>query len=70
MLSVRLNDEMEKRLERLARETGRSKSYYVREAIQRHLGEMEDRYVAVQRLENPAERVTLEELEREFGLDG
>ena len=70
MLSVRLEDDLERRLEKLARDTGRSKSYYVREAIQRHLEEMEDRYIAIQRLETPDRRLTLEELERELDLDG
>lgn len=33
MLGVRLEPELEQRLERLARETGRTKSYYAKEAI-------------------------------------
>ena len=33
MLSVRLPEEVETRLERLAKETGRTKSYYARAAI-------------------------------------
>jgi RHH-type rel operon transcriptional repressor/antitoxin RelB len=68
MLSIRLDPDTEERLDQLARETGRTKSYYVREALLRHLEEMEDRYVAIQRLENPGERVPLEELERELDL--
>jgi RHH-type rel operon transcriptional repressor/antitoxin RelB len=68
MLSIRLDPDTEERLDQLARETGRTKSYYVREALLRHLDEMEDRYVAIQRLENPGERVPLEELERELDL--
>jgi RHH-type rel operon transcriptional repressor/antitoxin RelB len=68
MLSIRLDPDTEERLDQLARETGRTKSYYVREALLRHLEEMEDRYVAIQRLETPGERVPLEELERELDL--
>lgn len=68
MLSIRLDPDTEERLDHLARETGRTKSYYVREALLRHLEEMEDRYVAIQRLETPGERVPLEELERELDL--
>ncbi len=70
MVCVRLSPEVAKRLERLARRTGRSKSYCVREAILEHLDEMEDRYVAIERLEKPARRWTLDELERDLGLDG
>ena len=68
MLSIRLDPDTEERLDQLARETGRTKSYYVREALLRHLEEMEDRYIAIHRLENPGDRVPLEELERELDL--
>ena len=37
MLALRLPQEIEKRLEALARKTGRTKSFYAREAILRHL---------------------------------
>jgi RHH-type rel operon transcriptional repressor/antitoxin RelB len=70
MLSVRLDSETERRLEDLAKATGRTKTYYVKEAILAHLEEMEDRYIAVQRLETPAERVPLQDLERELELEG
>lgn len=69
MLSVRLEPHIEKRLEELAKATGRTKSYYVREAILAHLEEIEDRYIAIQRLEKPAGRISLEELERELALE-
>ena len=70
MLSVRLDPETEKRLEALAARTGRTKSYYVREAILEHLEEMEDRYLAIERLENPSRRWTLEEVEQDLDLGG
>lgn len=41
MLAVRLSDEIQARLTRLSKETGRPKSYYVREAIAAHLDDME-----------------------------
>jgi RHH-type rel operon transcriptional repressor/antitoxin RelB len=49
MLAVRLPDEIENRLDRLAQTTGRSKSFYAREAIISHLDEIENRYLAAQR---------------------
>jgi RHH-type rel operon transcriptional repressor/antitoxin RelB len=67
MLAVRIPEEMETRLEALAELTGRPKSFYVREALQAHLDEIEDTYTALYRLEHPARRWTLEELEQ--GLD-
>lgn len=70
MLSVRLDPDIERRLEELAARTGRTKSYYVREAILEHLEDMEDRYLAIERLENPSRRWDLEDVERELELDG
>ena len=68
MIAVRLPPEVEKRLARLARRTGRSKTFYVREAILRHLEDLEDYYLAVQRLEENLPGVPLEEVERRLGL--
>lgn len=42
MLTVRLPENIERRLDRLARETGRTKSFFVREALLRYLDEVED----------------------------
>jgi RHH-type rel operon transcriptional repressor/antitoxin RelB len=46
MLAIRLPQSIEKRLEKLARRTGRTKTYYVREAILEHLEDLEDMYLA------------------------
>ena len=46
MLAIRLPQAIEKRLEKLARRTGRTKSFYVREALRQHLEELEDAYKA------------------------
>ena len=51
MIAVRLPKEIEERLERLAKETGQTKTYYVREAITEHLQEIEEIYLAQQVLE-------------------
>jgi len=67
MLAVRIPDVMENRLDKLAKLTGRPKSFYVREALESHLDEIEDTYTALYRLEHPAKRWTLEDLEQ--GLD-
>ncbi len=69
MLALRLPPEIERRLEALAAKTGRSKSYYAREAILEHLGELEDGYLARERLLAGGRTVTLEELEAEFAAE-
>ncbi|MCA1783512.1 MAG: TraY domain-containing protein [Dermatophilaceae bacterium] len=45
-LSVRLTAEEEARLDALAARTGRSKTFYVRQAIKAHLDELEELYWA------------------------
>ena len=70
MLSVRLAPEIMERLELLADKTGRTKSFYAREAILRYLEDMEDTFVAIERLETPAKRWTLAELENDVDLAG
>ena len=50
MLALRLPPQIEKRLATLARKTGRTKSYYAREAIMRHIEDIEDFYLARRRL--------------------
>jgi len=51
MLAIRLPETIEKRLDRLAKRTGRTKTYYAREAILQHLDDLEDIYLAEKRLE-------------------
>ena len=51
MIGVQLPEEFEKRLDALAKATGRTKTYYVREAILEHLDDLEDAYLAEATLE-------------------
>jgi RHH-type rel operon transcriptional repressor/antitoxin RelB len=51
MLSVKLEAGMERRLAELARRTGRTKTYYVREMIGDRLAELERRYLGEARRE-------------------
>ena len=48
--SLRLPDELGERLNILARETGRSKTFYILEVIQKHLDDLEDIYLAEKRI--------------------
>ena len=68
MLALRLDTETEKRLDRLAKLTGRTKSFYAREAIMEHLEDLEDAYLASERLRKPAKTFSAEEVKRELGL--
>ena len=69
VLAIRLPGEIEARLAALAAKTGRTKTFYAREAILEHLDEMEDKYLAIDRMENPGKRWTLNELEQDFDVD-
>jgi RHH-type transcriptional regulator, rel operon repressor / antitoxin RelB len=69
MIAVRLPPEVEKRLKKLARKTGRTRTFYVREAILQHLDDLEDYYLAVQRLEENLPGVPLQEVEHRLGLE-
>jgi RHH-type rel operon transcriptional repressor/antitoxin RelB len=64
MLTLRLPPDIEHRLEALAKKTGRSKSYYAREAILRQIEDIEDYYLARRRHARGGSRVPLETLER------
>jgi RHH-type transcriptional regulator, rel operon repressor / antitoxin RelB len=51
MLVIRLPENIEARLDRLAKRTGRTKTYYAREAILQYLDDMEDIYLAEKELQ-------------------
>ena len=57
MLAIRLPQSVEKRLEKLARRTGRTKSFYAREATLQHLEDLEDLYLAERALERESQSV-------------
>jgi RHH-type rel operon transcriptional repressor/antitoxin RelB len=69
MLGIRLEPELEEKLDSLAKETGRSKSYYAREAIRQYLEDREDYLKGIAALERREPTITLKELERRLGLD-
>ncbi|MGC1870195.1 MAG: ribbon-helix-helix domain-containing protein [Acidobacteriaceae bacterium] len=69
MLGVRLEPDIEKRLERLAKKTGRTKSYYAKEAIRQYIEDREDSLLADEILSKNEPTFTLEEVRQELGLD-
>jgi len=68
MLAIRLDPDIENRLARLAKKTGRTKTFYAREAILEHLEDLEDIYLANQRLRRPAKTYSAKDVKREVGL--
>ena len=73
MLAIRLPQSVEKRLEKLARRTGRTKSFYAREAILQHLEDLEDLYLAERALERirsgEDETIPIEDVMKRHGME-
>ena len=72
--SIRLPEEIERRLDELAERTGRTKAFYIRELILSHIEDLEDYYLAaevVERLRKGQERTyTASDIKKDLGLDG
>jgi RHH-type transcriptional regulator, rel operon repressor / antitoxin RelB len=73
MLALRLPPSLEKHLEKLARRTGRTKTYHVRKAIREHLENMVDikrAERALQRIrKGDASTIPLQEVMNRYGLE-
>lgn len=71
-VSLRLPDDVSNRLQHLVDLTGRSKTFYMVQAINEHIDDLEDLYLAEQRLidlrAGHSRTYTLEEVERDLGL--
>lgn len=74
MLAIRLPEEIETRLDNLAKATGRTKTFYVREAILEYLEDMEDLYEAERELKairaGTSKTISLEEVMKQYGMEG
>ena len=73
-VSIRLPDELSERLQELAKLTGRSKTFYMIEAISEHIDDLEDLYLAEQRLieirSGKTKTVPIEEVMKRYGMEG
>lgn len=73
MLAIRLPQSIEKRLEKLARRSGRTKTFYARQAILQHLEELEDLYraeVTLKRIRSGKDKpIPLEEVMKRHGVE-
>ncbi|TAL40668.1 MAG: ribbon-helix-helix protein, CopG family [Salinibacterium sp.] len=68
MISVRLDPEVDARLTELARETGRTKSSYIRQAIETFLEDRADYLLAVNALERREKSISAAQMRAELGL--
>ncbi len=71
--SVQLSDDLSKRLNFLAKSTERTKSYFIREALEKSLEDIEDAYLAEKEYEkfliSGQKSIPIEEVERRLGLE-
>ena len=67
MITIRLPPDVERRIEDLVSRAGHTKAFYITEAVLEYLDDLEEKYLALSRLEHPVKRWTLDELEQ--GLD-
>jgi len=68
-MAVRIPHKLEDRLNNLAKKTGRTKSYYIRKALEQFIEDTEDYLLAVATLEKKNPRVSLKEVKRKLGLE-
>lgn len=69
MLAIRLPQILENRLNVLSEKTGRTKTYYARQAIEAFLEDHEDYLLAINRLEEQNPRISFDEVRRLFELE-
>lgn len=69
MIAVRLPKELKIQLEKVASETYRSKSYYIRKALEQFLEEREDYLLAFARLNENNSLISYDKIRKELGLD-
>jgi len=73
MLAIRLPENIEKRLDHLAKRTGRTKTFYAREALLAHIEDLEDTYLAEASLKKirsgQSKTISLESLIKKHGLE-
>ncbi|UZJ38782.1 DUF6290 family protein [Prosthecochloris sp. SCSIO W1103] len=73
LIGIRIPKSVKDRLDVLARKTGRTRTFYIRQALLEHLDDLEDRYMAQEVLgrvkEGEEELYSLDDVERDLGLD-
>ena len=71
-VSLRLPEDLAIRLDRIAKRTGRTKTYYMIEAIREQIGDLEDLYLAEKRYADiksgKSKTVPLAEVMKDYGV--
>lgn len=72
--SIRLSPELEQRFDFLANQTGRTKSFYLRQILEKGIEELEDYYLAadvIERIRRGEEKsIPAADVRKDLGLDG
>jgi RHH-type rel operon transcriptional repressor/antitoxin RelB len=68
MIAVRLPESLEKKLDQLAARTNRTKSYYLRKALEEYMEDEADYLLAIERIQKDNPRISLDEMEKRLGL--
>ena len=68
-VSTKISEELDVRIETLAKQLDRKKGYIIRKAIEQYLEDQEDYLIAVARLAKKDKRIPLDQLEIELDLE-
>ena len=69
VLSMRLDEKLDKKLQRLAKDTERPKSYFIKKALELYFDECEDCRIALERRADKSdETLTLAQARKALGL--
>jgi RHH-type transcriptional regulator, rel operon repressor / antitoxin RelB len=73
-VSLRLPEDLAIRLDKIAKRTGRTKTFYMIQAIREQLADLEDLHLAEQRWSDiqsgKSKTIPLEEVMKEYGMEG
>jgi len=68
-IKLEIGDDIEQSFQKYAALFGATKEQYIKEALIEKLEDLQDLYVAKDRLENPSRRYTMQEVEEEIDLE-
>jgi RHH-type rel operon transcriptional repressor/antitoxin RelB len=69
LVTVRLDDKLAHRLEKLAENTHRTKSFYIKQALNQLLNDREDYLLALAAYEKEEPTTSIEQIRKELGLE-
>jgi RHH-type rel operon transcriptional repressor/antitoxin RelB len=69
MAAIEIPDELASQIEHAAQRAGQSNTAFLREAVLSRLEDLEDIAIATERINNPGERISLEQLKKDLGIE-